>query len=213
MYFTDENSTMTQLLYISSSIFGDEGQSTQLANRLVDHLLSPGGVQLIRRDLDADPVPHLNAERFRAFTTPPAERTPAQAAAVSYSDTLIDEWRRAELVVLGLPMYNLGIPSTLKSYIDHVARAGETFRYTDKGPVGLLKDRKVYAIASRGGVYQNTTLDTQTAYIRHIFGLMGISDIEFVYAEGLNMGADIAEQALQQARNQLSELTRLPATA
>lgn len=197
---------MKQLLYISSSIFGNEGHSTHLANRFVDNLLSRGDIELIRRDLVAEPIPHLDAERFQAFITPAAQRSPVQAAIVNDSDVLIEEWRRADQVVLGLPMYNLGIPSTLKSYIDHIARAGETFRYTENGSVGLLKDRKVYAIASRGGIYQGTPLDTQAAYIRNILGLMGIGDIEFIYAEGLNMGPEIAEQTLQQASARLSQL-------
>ncbi|MCK9563603.1 MAG: NAD(P)H-dependent oxidoreductase [Bacteroidales bacterium] len=192
---------MNTLLYISSSIFGEHGKSTELAGAFVRQLaaLSPAS-QVIHRDLATQPVPHLDSARFTAFTTPVDERSPAQQAVVDFSDGLIDEWRRADTVVLGLPMYNMGLPSTLKAYIDHIARAGETFRYTANGPEGLLPDRKVYVIATRGGQYQNTELDTQSGYIRHILGLMGVTDIEFIYAEGLNMGSEIAEQALRRAR-------------
>jgi len=196
---------MSTLLYISSSIFGEHGKSTELADTFVNQLSAQGAAtKVIHRDLAAQPVPHLDASRFTAFITPADERTAEQQAVVKFSDALIDEWRRADTVVLGLPMYNLGLPSTLKAYIDHIARAGETFRYTANGPEGLLQDRKVYVIATRGGQYQNTELDTQSSYIRHIFGLMGVTSIEFIYAEGLNMGSEIAEQALQQARDHIA---------
>ena len=208
---------MKSLLYISASLFGDSGHSTRLANRFVENLLAQRqGSQhqgsLVRRNLADEPIPHIDAERFSAFTTPAQERNAAQQAVAALSDQLINEWRESDLVVIGLPMYNLGIPSTLKSYIDHIARAGETFRYTENGPVGLLQDRKVYVIATRGGQYQGTPLDTQTEYVRHIFGLMGITDIEFIYAEGLNMGEAVAEPALQQAQGKLTELARLTRT-
>lgn len=197
---------MKQLLYISASLFGDNGHSTRLANRFVDNLVAQNAFTLIRRDLAAELVPHLDAARFSAFTTPEAERNAEQQAVDDFSTRLIDEWRQADLVVIGLPMYNLGIPSTFKAYIDHIARAGETFRYTENGPVGLLKDRKVYVIATRGGSYQGTPLDTQSEYLRHILGLMGIADLEFIYAEGLNMGEEVATSALQQAGERLLEL-------
>lgn len=197
---------MKSLLYISASLFGDSGHSTHLANRFVDDLLSRHPGKLIRRDLAKEPLPHIDAAHFSAFTTPAEERTATQQALVTLSDQLINEWRDSNLAVIGLPMYNLGIPSTFKAYIDHLARAGETFRYTENGAVGMLEDRKVYVIATRGGQYQDTPLDTQTDYIRHIFGLMGISDLEFIYAEGLNMDEPVASPALQHAENTLLEL-------
>lgn len=203
---------MKSLLYISASLFGDSGHSTRLANGFVENLLAQRKGPLVRRNLVDTPIPHIDAERFSAFTTPKEERSDAQQAVVSLSDQLINEWRESDLVVIGLPMYNLGIPSAFKAYIDHIARAGETFRYTENGPVGLLEDRKVYVIATRGGQYQGTPLDTQTEYVRHIFGLMGITDIEFIYAEGLNMGEAVAEPALQQAQGKLTELARLTRT-
>lgn len=197
---------MNTLLYISSSIFGKDGKSTELADTFVASLQNQySGNQVIHRDLAVQPVPHLDQARFSAFTTPAHERTPEQQAVADFSDSLINEWRRADIVVIGLPMYNLGVPSSFKAYIDHIARAGETFRYTENGPVGLLKDRPVYVIATRGGQYQGTELDTQSSYIRHILGLMGVSDIHFIYAEGLNMGEEAATQALQQAQSILAQ--------
>ena len=114
----------------------------------------------------ADPVPHLDAERFAAFITPPGEAHRAQHAVVAYSDALIDELEQADVIVLGLPMYNFGVPSQLKAYFDHIARAGVTFNYTRTGPVGLLTGKKVFVFAARGGVYAGTPMDTQTSYVR-----------------------------------------------
>ena len=118
---------------------------------------------------------------------------------VDFSDALIEELRNADTVVLGLPMYNFGIPSQLKAYFDHIARAGVTFRYTENGPVGLLTGKKVYVIATRGGKYAGTPRDSQTAYVRDFLAFIGITDVEFVYAEGLNMGADSKDAALANA--------------
>lgn len=158
------------------------------------------------RDLARDPVPHLTAERFQSFLAKPEERNPGQQSVVAYSDTLVDELRRADVIVLGLPMYNLGVPSQLKAYFDHIARAGVTFRYTEKGPVGLLTGKKAYVFATRGGQYAGTTLDTQTAYVRAFLSLLGITDAEFVYAEGLNISAASKQAALMQAAHAIERL-------
>ncbi len=155
---------MQTLLQIRSSIFSDGGQSSRLAERFVAawHAAKPGG-KVIVRDLALEPVPHLDAARFGAFVAKRDERTPEQQAMVAYSDALIDELARADVVVLAVPMYNFGIPSTLKAYFDHIARAGETFRYTEEGPAGLLTGKKVYVFAARGGLYAGTPRDSQTA--------------------------------------------------
>src|SRR5712664_1446080 len=147
---------MKTLLQIRSSIFSNDGQSSRLAERFVARwrASNPGG-KVIVRDLAREPVPHLDAARFGAFLAKPEERTPDQQAVVDYSDALIGELKRADVVVLGLPMYNFGVPSTLKAYFDHVARVGETFKYTEKGPAGLLTGKKVYVFAARGGMYRS----------------------------------------------------------
>src|SRR5262249_875393 len=177
---------MRTLLQIRSSLFSDNGESSRLADRFVSawREANPDGEVLVR-DLARTPVPHLDAARFGAFLAKPGERTAAQQSAVDESDALIRELEAADVVVLGLPMYNFGIPSTLKAYFDHIARAGVTFRYTEKGPVGLLTGKKVYVFAARGGVYAGTPGDTQTPYIRTFLGFLGMTDVEFVYAEGL----------------------------
>ncbi len=158
---------MTTLLQINSSIFSAGGQSSRLADEFVAAWrASHPESEVIVRDLANAAVPHLDAERFGAFIAKPDERTAAQRVIVDFSDALIDELKRADVIVLGLPMYNFGVPSMLKAYFDHVARAGVTFQYTEKGPVGLLTGKKVYVFAARGGVYAGTPRDTQTGYVR-----------------------------------------------
>src|SRR5580658_2441683 len=156
---------MNTLLQINASIHGINGQSTQLANRFVAAWRARDPrARIVHRDLALDPVPHLTAERFAAFLTPPEKRDAAQQDVAQYSDTLIDEIKRADVIVLGLPMYNFGVPSQLKAYFDHIARVGVTFRYTANGPEGLLKGKKAYVFAARGGVYAGN--DTETRYVR-----------------------------------------------
>jgi len=198
---------MKTLLQLNTSLYAGEGQSSRLAARFVERWLAANpGAALLQRDLANEPVPHLDAQRFGSFLTKEEARDPVQKAVVAYSDRLIDELRRADVIVLGLPMYNFGVPSTLKAYFDHVARAGETFRYTGNGPVGLLTGKKAYVFAARGGHYAGTSSDTQTAYVRQILGFMGIEDVEFVYAEGLAIGEASKETALARARDVIDGL-------
>jgi FMN-dependent NADH-azoreductase len=199
--------TMNTLLKIDTSLFSANGQSSLLAGRFVDAWrdANPDG-RVIERDLAANPVPHLTAERFGAFLAKPGDRTPGQQAVALESDTLIDELKAADTIVIGLPMYNFGIPSTLKSYFDHVARAGVTFKYTEKGPVGLLAGKKAVIFATRGGLYAGTPRDTQTAYVREFLGFLGITEVEFVYAEGLAMGEAPRDAALERARRNITRL-------
>ena len=161
---------------------------------------------MVVRDLAHDPLPHLDAQRVLAFLAQPGARTPEQQAYVAESDALIEEIQQAQVIVIGLPMYNFGIPSTLKAYFDQIARAGVTFRYTANGPEGLLTGKKAYIFAARGGMYAGTPLDSQTRYVRDFLGFLGITDVVFVYAEGLNMGEPTKETALVQARQRLAEL-------
>ncbi len=200
---------MKTLLQIRSSIFSDGGQSSRLAERFVAawRASNPGG-KVIVRDLAKEPVPHLDAARFAAFIAKPEERTPEQQAVVDYSDALIGELKRADVVVLGLPMYNFGLPSTLKAYFDHVGRAGETFKYTEKGPAGLLTDKKVYVFAARGGMYAGTPNDTQTPFIRTFLSFIGMDDIEFVYAEGLAISEASKEKGIARAQAAIDALAK-----
>ena len=201
------------ILQINASLFSANGESTRLADELIASLREQHpGAEVVVRDLAKDPVPHLDAARFAAFSA--KERTLEQQAVLAYSDGLVEELRRADIVVLGLPMYNFGLPSQLKAYFDHIARAGVTFRYTDKGAVGLLTGKKAYVLAARGGLYAGTPADTQTPYVRDFLAFLGIGDIEFIYAEGLAISAESRGRALAAARagvRRLAAQTRLAA--
>lgn len=199
---------MTTLLQINASISHDNSHSSQLAARFVAAFReSHANAKVLIRDVAAaDPVPHLNAERFGAFITQPGDRSAAQRAVVAYSDALIDEIKQANVIVIGLPMYNFGVPSQLKAYFDHIARAGVTFAYSEKGPVGKLTGKKVYVFAARGGLYSGTPLDTQTSYVRDFLAFLGMTDIEFVYAEGLAISPESKQAGLAKAAEQIARL-------
>src|SRR5258707_10192054 len=158
------------------------------------------------RALAAEPVPHLDAARFGAFLAKPEAHTPEQAAVLGYSDALIRELKDADVIVLGLPMYNFGIPSMLKAYFDHLARAGVTFRYTESGPVGLLGGKQAYVFAARGGLYAGTPRDTQTPYVRVFLNFLGIEDVRFTYAEGLNISPAVKVASLARAKVEIDRL-------
>ncbi|WP_049721576.1 FMN-dependent NADH-azoreductase [Gilvimarinus polysaccharolyticus] len=197
---------MATLLQIKSSLNGDDGQSSYLSNQFVKRWRqnNPDG-RIIVRDLAANPVPHLNAERFNAFLTPADKRNSTEQEIVDYSDELIAELKAADIVTIGLPMYNFGIPSTLKAYFDHIARSGITFRYTSNGSEGLLPSIPVYVLAARGGIYAGTQADSQTGYMQTFLGFLGLKDSHFIYAEGIAMGAEGKEQALSGAQQEIDQ--------
>ncbi len=198
---------MKTLLQINTSIFSDGGQSSQLAQRFVAawRKTNPGAKVKVR-DFAKEPVPHLDAAGFGAFLAKPEERTPAQQAAAGYSDALIAELKAADVIVLGLPLYNFGLPSTLKTYFDQLGRAGSTFRYTAEGPVGLVTGKKAYVFAARGGLYKGTPQDTQTAYVRGFLAFIGITDVEFVYAEGLAISEAAKTASIAAAHRDIANL-------
>jgi FMN-dependent NADH-azoreductase len=197
---------MKTILQLNTSLNGPSGLSSRLAGDFAAALAAGTGAGIVVRDLAAQPVPHLTAERFAAFGTPASERTLEQQRQVAESDALIEELRRADVLATGLPMYNFGVPSTFRAWFDHVARAGVTFRYTPEGPVGLLGGRKAYVFATRGGQYAGTAGDLQTAYVRQVLGFLGIREVEFVYAEGLALGAQQRERAVAAATARIREL-------
>jgi FMN-dependent NADH-azoreductase len=198
---------MSTLLQINASIHADHGQSSQLASRFVQAFMrARPDWRIVLRDLAGDTVPHLSAERFAAFVSTPQQRTAAQREVIAYSDALIAELKQADVIVLGLPMYNFGVPSQLKAYFDHIARAGETFRYTANGPVGLLQGKQAYVFAARGGLYAGTALDTQTNYVRDFLRFVVIEDIEFVYAEGLAISPESKASGLAAAAAAIERL-------
>ncbi|WP_286266921.1 FMN-dependent NADH-azoreductase [Thalassotalea atypica] len=196
---------MSNVLILNSGLNGAQSNSNKLTSlyenmRKTHHLDDNYTV----RDLNEQALPHLSQQEMGAWMTAPEDRTPEQQTLARISDELINEIKAHDTIVIGMPMYNMGIPSTFKAYIDRIARAGVTFTYTENGPEGLVKNKRVIVLAARGGQYQGTPFDTQTSYIKNIFGLIGITDVEFVYAEGLNMGEQVAEQAWQTASEQLT---------
>ena len=195
---------MKTLLHVRSSLFGDHGQSAVLAAEFVSAWQSrhPGS-RVIVRDLIATPLPHLDAERFAALTSKPDTRTNAQQQIVAESDALIAELQTADEIVLAAPMYNFAIPSQLKSWFDHIARAGVTFRYTASGAEGLLGGKPVPVIATRGGFYAGTPADSQTPWLQTMLRFLGLNEIKFIYAEGIAISADHKAEALRKAREQM----------
>lgn len=197
---------MSTLLQIFSSLNGADGVSSQLAQRFANEWLSQNsGGRVLTRDLAHEPIPHLSASTFQGFRLDPSERTPEQQLGGRLSDELIAELMSADTVVIGAPMYNFGVSSTLRSYFDHVARAGITFRYTAAGPEGLLSDKRVVVFVTRGGRYP-AEQESQTAYLRQFLGFLGMKDVEFVYAEGLALGEASASQSINAAHESLRTL-------
>jgi FMN-dependent NADH-azoreductase len=190
-----------RILHINSSIFGDNGQSSQLSHYLVEQIQAKQPSELTYRDLAAQPLPHLSAQTLQALMAAPAERTVDQQAIVAAADLLINELKDADILVLSAPMYNFGVPSVVKAWMDYVARAGVTFRYTDTGPVGLLDSKKVvYVVSARGGKHKGLASDGQTTFVNTFFNFLGLTDIRWVYAEGINM-AGYKDDAIASAKS------------
>jgi len=205
---------MKTYLQLNSSLHGANSLSSRLASQFIATLaladrrgdVADSSPSVVVRDLARQPLPHLTAERFTAFVTAPEQRTHDQAGIAAESDALVAELAAADVIVIGLPMYNFGVPSTLKAYFDHVARAGVTFRYTASGPEGLLRGKRAYVIATRGGRYAGTSSDLQSAFVRQFLGFIGITDVKFIYAEGLAMGEESRAAALVDAGKRIEQL-------
>lgn len=198
---------MATLLQVNSSIFSEHGNSSTLANDFVAQWQrTHTDSKVIVRDLGSNPVEHLSQTHVGAFFTPEADRDDAQRSIVATSDALIDELRQADIIVLAVPMYNFGVPSQLKAWFDQLARAGVTFRYTENGPVGLLDDKPVIIFAARGGLYANTENDHQAPFLKQFLRFIGLSNVTFVYAEGVNLGDDAKREALDNAKERSTEI-------
>ncbi len=195
------------ILQINSSIRAENAYSSRLADNLVAGLRQQApAAQLTVRDLAKTPHPFLDEAALIALNTPAAQRSPAQAQRVALDDALIAEIQQADVLVLTAPMYNFGIPAQLKAWIDAIARAKVTFQYTENGLEGLLKNKQVYVIQTAGGKHSGTESDSQSAYLRTVLGFLGMTDVTFIYAEGLAMGGDAEQLALQAAATQIAAL-------
>jgi FMN-dependent NADH-azoreductase len=195
------------ILQINTSARSTGAHSTRLADAITARLQGLTAQARVKvRDLATDPHPILDAAALTALFTPADQRTPDQAARIALDDALIAQVQHADILVLGVPMYNFGISVQMKTWIDAIARAGVTFRYTANGPEGLLKGKKVYVALARGGVYRDTPADSQVPYLKHILAFLGLTDVTFIYAEGLALGGDAVSLAFSQAQAQIDAL-------
>ncbi|MBU6511153.1 MAG: NAD(P)H-dependent oxidoreductase [Betaproteobacteria bacterium] len=192
------------ILQINASARREGANSTRIADMVTQRLLQrEPQARLSLRDLAATPHPMLDEAALGALFTPADKRSPEQAARVALDDALIQEVQAHDVLVIGVPMYNFGVPSQLKNWIDAIARAGVTFRYTESGPQGLLTGKTVYLALARGGRYRDTAADAQVPYLRTVLGFLGMTDLRLIYAEGFAMGPEAAAQALAQAQSDL----------
>jgi len=192
------------ILQVNSSARREGSQSTLLATRLVERLRrADPAARVTVRDLATTPHPVLDEAALQALFTPDPQRSPEQVARVALDDALIAELLAADVIVLGVPMYNFGVPAQLKNWIDAIARARVTFKYTEQGPVGLVQGKKVYVALTRGGLYRNTPQDTQVPYLRTVLGFLGMTDVEVLEVEGTAYGPDAAEKAVEAASSRM----------
>ncbi|EPA0545734.1 FMN-dependent NADH-azoreductase [Vibrio alginolyticus] len=194
---------MSRVLALKSSILGDYSQSNKLVE---DFIKNVDQDKLTVRDLAANPLPVLDfavATALRATE----DLSQEQQAVVELSDTLIEEVKAADTLVIAAPMYNFTIPTQLKNWIDLIARAGVTFKYTENGVQGLIEGKKAIVVTTRGGIHKDSPTDNVTPYLRTVLGFVGITDVEFVYAEALNMGEDAAEKGISEAQSQLATMS------
>lgn len=192
----------TKILKVVASFRGNASVSNQISDEVIARLKEKeGDVTVTVRDVSNNPISHLDSELFSAFLTPEANRSESQQKAVDISDEMIQEVFDADIIVIGVPMYNFTIPSVLKSWIDHIARANITFKYTENGPVGLVNHTKVYLAISTGGVYTDDALapiDFTENYLKAVLGFIGITDVTTFRAEGMAIPG-IADTAVSKA--------------
>lgn len=192
---------MTHILQIVSSVKGPLSKSTVLSGELVARLRDQhDSARVTVRDVAAQPIAPLDAAALGALSTPVDRRSPEQQALVDDHDALIAEIQSADIVVFAIPMYNFAVPVQLKAYFDAIARSGVTFRYGATGVEGLLQGKKVHVVFTRGGLHRGTISDSQTAFVQTFLAFVGLTDVEYVYAEGLDMGPDAQATGLEAAR-------------
>ena len=207
---------MSKLLFVKSSILGGDSKSSLIAQEFVENWKQKHpGAQVVTRDLGASPVSHLALDHLGALMTPSEKRSREQVESVAAADVMIGELEEADMIVIASPMYNFSISTNLKAWIDHVVRAGRTFRYNEEGrPEGLLKNKKVVVVTGRGGIYSEgpmTAFDFQEPYLRTILGFIGLTNVHFIHVEGLRISADAAAKGIANARAKIG--AALPAAA
>ena len=197
---------MANVLVIESSARQQGSVSRQLTAQFIANWSAANPADSIKvRDLAVDQVPHLDANLLGGWMTPALQQSEAERAALALSNRLTDELLGADVLVLAAPMYNFTIPSTLKAWLDHVLRAGVTFKYSETGPQGLLSGKRAFVLTARGGIYAGSGLDHQEPYLRQALAFVGIHDVSFIHAEGLNLGGEFMEKGLSEAKAQLAQ--------
>jgi FMN-dependent NADH-azoreductase len=206
---------MANLLFVSSSLFGSGSQSRTMAAEFIDRWRNANPrTTVVERELTADSMPHLSLATLTAAMTPADKRNAAEREAATLADTLIEEVEAADVIVIAAPMYNFSIPSTMKAWIDHITRAGRTFRYGVAGAEGLLKGKKVFVVTARGGIYNEgpaKSMDFQAPYLQAMLGFIGFDDVTFIHVEGLKVSPEAAASGIERARQTIDDL--LPAAA
>jgi FMN-dependent NADH-azoreductase len=201
---------MRNVLFITSSLSGAASASREVGQGLVNSLLAANpGATIVERELTPATMPHLEMATLAALGVPAEQRDEGQAARVAFADRLIEELEQADTIVIAAPMYNFSVPSTVKAWIDHVARAGRTFRYTAEGPQGLLTGKKVYLALSRGGIYTQgpaSAFDHQESYLRAVLSFVGLTEVTVVHAEGLNISPEANAAGRQKAKETVATL-------
>ncbi|BDR13540.1 FMN-dependent NADH-azoreductase [Vibrio sp. STUT-A11] len=193
---------MSRVLALKSSILGDHSQSNKLVEEFIKNVAQD---KLTVRDLAANPLPVLDLTVATALRSA-GDLSQEQQQVVDLSDALIEEVKAADTLVIAAPMYNFTIPTQLKNWIDLIARAGVTFKYTENGVQGLFENKKAIVVTTRGGIHKDAPTDNITPYLSTVLGFVGIADVEFVYAEALNMGEDAAAKGITEAQSQLATL-------
>jgi FMN-dependent NADH-azoreductase len=202
-----EATSMSRVLIIESSARQQGSVSRELTQQFISQWQAAHPEdQITVRDLASHPVPHLDANLMGGWMKPVDQRSEVEQFALERSNQLTDELVAADVLVLAAPMYNFAIPSTLKAWFDHVLRAGVTFKYGETGPQGLLVGKSAYVLTARGGIYAGSPLDHQEPYLRQVLGFVGIHDVTFIHAEGLNMGGDFMEKGLNQAKAKVAQI-------
>jgi FMN-dependent NADH-azoreductase len=201
---------MKTLLVINSSVSGPNSVSRTLVEHAVAEIVrTHPDVRIVYRDVGHTPIPHLTAETVAGVRGAP--QTESEQRTRRLSDELIAELRDADTILIGVPMYNFGVPTALRAWFDHVLRAGETFAYSEAGPQGLLSAKRVVIVESRGGLYSEgpaKAIDFQEPYLRQLFRFIGVSDVTFIHAEKIGFGAQARDAAIASAKTQLTALAR-----
>ncbi|ALI02931.1 glutathione-regulated potassium-efflux system ancillary protein KefG [Pseudomonas sp. FW306-02-F02-AA] len=198
---------MSRVLIIESSARQQDSVSRQLTQTFISQWKAAHPAdQITVRDLATHPVPHLDANLLGGWMKPAEQRNETEQSSLERSNQLTDELLAADVLVMAAPMYNFAIPSTLKAWLDHVLRAGVTFKYTETGPQGLLSGKRAYVLTARGGIYAGSTSDHQEPYLRQVMAFIGIHDVTFIHAEGMNLGGDFHEKGLNQANAKLAQV-------